>query len=122
MNIKKGDVLKVKKYPQYTRTVLAVIKDLYFVSYDSNERGYGYAFYTLEGLKETFELPEEKWVPSMNEKGFYIGETSRGELVVYTSFFDNKEFLDKKVEQNNYFKDYKEAEAKLAEMLKVLQA
>lgn len=58
MNIKKGDVLKVKNSSSYCK-LMEIIDGLYFISYGDNHK-VGKDFFTLEGLKETFELPEEK--------------------------------------------------------------
>ena len=53
--------LKYKKY-DHERTVLGVYGDLYFLSY-INSKKTGSEYFTLEGLKETFEIPEERLLP-----------------------------------------------------------
>lgn len=58
MNIKKGDVLK-GKHSGFPYKVLGIVDGVYIMS-AAIEYRYGGNFFTLEGLKETFELPEEK--------------------------------------------------------------
>lgn len=116
MNIKKGDVLKAK-IGLAERTVLGVADDIYFLSLDSKENGLGEFFYTLEGLKETFELPEEKWVPKEGEMVYRIEDF----MTILGADSYSQAFLDELTSIGNVFKTEEEAEAKLAEVLAVLK-
>ena len=62
-NIKVGDELKFKDNNGDTAKVLGILGDLYFLSY-SYKQTRGDMFYTLEGLKEVFEIKEEEWRPA----------------------------------------------------------
>lgn len=113
MNIKKGDVLKHKGWSG-SRKVLAIVDDCYLMSYTLNQK-VGDTFYTLEGLKETFELPEEKWELQDGEFYFFIDNFSEVKESLCVTPFDDV------VKSGNYFKTKEEAEVKLAEVLAVLK-
>lgn len=117
MNIKKGDVLKHKGW-NGSRKVLAIVDDCYLMSYTLNQKA-GDTFYTLEGLKETFELPEEKWVPKEGGDIYYLDlENFQVRLGRWAGNSKQKELADFGI----FFPTHATAEAKLAEILKLLQA
>ena len=114
-NIKKGDPLIYKSDGKESR-ILEIVGDLYFVEW-SGEKGRAYG-YTLEGLKETFELPEEKWVPSLGETYWNVscvwGNTE-------VRVFSGEDFDENCLLNRNYFPTKEAAEAKLSEILNILK-
>lgn len=116
MNIKKGDVLKHKKWNE-TAEVLAVAEGIYFMLY---EKGINVCtYYTLERLKETFGIPEEKWVPSLDEV-YYTIMISGGSADIISSTWQNSPIDNKRQINNLVFQSKEAAEAKLSEILNIL--
>lgn len=118
MTIKKGDVLKYKSGDiGESVVVLGMLDCLYFISFFDNKQG-GCKFYTLEGLKEAFELPEEKWVPKEGGDIYYLDlEDFQVRLGRWAGNSKQKELADFGI----FFPTRATAEAKLAEVLAVLK-
>lgn len=125
MNIKKGDILKWKgievdepETPLESK-VLEIIGDLYFMSFGTTTTcNRGGNFYTPEGLKENFILPEEKWAPKKQDEYWYI---SLSDGKYYRDIYENSLEDNKRISHCNVFRTESEAEQALAKIKEILK-
>lgn len=68
--IKVGDILKMKERND-TRKVLAIVDELYAISYVEHHNQFCY-WTTKEGLENEFDLPKEKWRPGNLSIYYYV--------------------------------------------------
>lgn len=102
-NLKPGDVLTHKKTGD-EHIILAIRDGLYAVSYNRN-RNIVLDECTLEGLKEYFVIPEERWVPVQGEEYFIITNDGKAEH----RFWSNGKNDLTRYEFGNVFQSKKEA-------------